>query len=824
MMKQLQLLIIGLIISGFMYLDAFAQQEVTIRELNTYEFPLESQDDLPNHPLVGVPVSFDAVVVSYPRSSGLANITAAGVPGRIHVFVADVNAIEDGLDGNSMQIVVAGALRETLEGLGRGDVINVVGELTFFGNVGQFNATDINFLGSANEPGEFEDLLPLLEPTVISMDELNIPADTEGLFQWNAENYTKYIFRYVRIEGAEVIDRLEADNGRPWMIASQGNSVMVSNDTSLRYRNDRNNYAFDPETGNGLNYNYRRPAVDGPFVPPATGSLVNWSGFPVVNTFNPGGTDVAGNQSTLKLAYFEDGFVWVADGDDPANRFAPEGWPNDLVVVGFPPVFENFTLTPEGNINGGDDVSLSIDITLAEEDYSFESVTIEYNTLNYTEDEPTTFDGVLDQSGNNFTFDFGSFGDFTSVDFTIIAQITTGDGTPITGTFSESFFVGNEDLTSPVLFSPASGEFTDFVQVSLSSPTEEATIYYTIDGSEPTEESLVYGSPLVLTETTTVRAIATSSGLGNSPVNERTYVVANENLVDVSTIGELREGLNDGTLYRLTGDAVVTFTRATRNQKYIQDETGGVLIDDAAGRVTEFYATGDVMTNVIGTLSVFQGVIQFTPQANPGAPTGNEDVMPVDVTLADIDLDVHESVLVRVTDVNFGGVAGTFSVNTNYDILDPSLDDGESRVFRTIFNENEVNYIGMPIPSGNITLTALVSQFNGTIQLTARSGADLGMDVSTRDDEIPSGFELSQNYPNPFNPTTNIRYTLPEAADVTLTVYDVLGRRVALLVNQQQTAGQHTVSFDASRLASGTYIYRIQAGNFTSTKKMMLIK
>ncbi len=825
MMKQLQFLIIGLVISGFLYFDAFAQEQVTIRELNTYEVLPESQDDLPNHPLVGVPVSFDAVVVSYPRSSGLASPNqTTGIPGRIHIFVADVNAIEDGLDGNSMQLVVAGAQRETLEGLGRGDVINIVGELAFFGNVAQFSASDVGFLGNVNDGPEFADLAPLLEPTVISMEELNIAADEEGFFQWNAENYTKYIFRYVKIEGAEVIDRLEAATGRPWMIASQGNSVMVSNDTSLRYRNDRNNYGVNPETGEGLGYNYRRPDVDGPYVPPAAGSLVNWSGFPVVNTFNPGGTDVAGNQSTLKLAYFEDGFVWLTDGDDPSDRFAPEGWPNDLVVVGFPPVFENLTLTPEGEINGGEDVSLSIDVILAEEDYNYENVTIEYSTLNYTEDVPASFTGDMNQSGTNFTFDFGSFDDFTTVDFTIVAEITTEDGTPITGRFDGSFFVGNDALTSPVLFSPPTGEFVDFVQVNLTSPTEGATIYYTVDGSVPTEESMLYQSPLTLTETTTVRAIATSSSLGNSPVNERTYTVANESLIDVSTIAELREGLTDGTPYRLTGEAYVTFARATRNQKYIQDETGGILVDDAPGRISEFYARGDVMTNVVGRLSVFQGVTQFIPLTDPGVPAGTADVVAVDLSLADIDLELHESMLVRVPEVNFGGVTGVFNAGTNYDILDPSLEEGESRIFRTIFTADEVNYIGLPIPSGNITLEAIVSQFNGTIQLTARNGEGLGLDVSTRDDEIPSGFELSQNYPNPFNPTTNIRYTLPQAADVTLAVYDVLGRRVAMLVNQQQTAGQHTVSFDASRLASGTYIYRIQAGNFTSTKKMMLIK
>ena len=83
---------------------------------------------------------------------------------------------------------------------------------------------------------------------------------------------------------------------------------------------------------------------------------------------------------------------------------------------------------------------------------------------------------------------------------------------------------------------------------------------------------------------------------------------------------------------------------------------------------------------------------------------------------------------------------------------------------------------------------------------------------------------LEQNYPNPFNPTTSIAFSLPESAQVSLAVYDVLGRRVATLVNGRLQAGQHSVQFEASSLPSGMYLYRLTTPTGSMTQKMILLK
>jgi len=89
---------------------------------------------------------------------------------------------------------------------------------------------------------------------------------------------------------------------------------------------------------------------------------------------------------------------------------------------------------------------------------------------------------------------------------------------------------------------------------------------------------------------------------------------------------------------------------------------------------------------------------------------------------------------------------------------------------------------------------------------------------------IPDKFNLYQNYPNPFNPVTNIKFDIQKNSFVKLKVYDIVGKEIAALVNENKSAGSYVVDFDATNLTSGVYFYRIETESFTETKRMVILK
>ncbi|NNG27997.1 MAG: T9SS type A sorting domain-containing protein [Ignavibacteriaceae bacterium] len=125
-------------------------------------------------------------------------------------------------------------------------------------------------------------------------------------------------------------------------------------------------------------------------------------------------------------------------------------------------------------------------------------------------------------------------------------------------------------------------------------------------------------------------------------------------------------------------------------------------------------------------------------------------------------------------------------------------------------------------PLNSVTAGIEVSAF---VQKFYKSNFD--DNILTVDEEsnlVVDDFKLYQNYPNPFNPSTTISYQIPQQEFVTLKVYDILGNEIAVLVNENETAGNYEVNFNASSLPSGIYFYQIKAGSFIETKKMVLVK
>ncbi len=119
--------------------------------------------------------------------------------------------------------------------------------------------------------------------------------------------------------------------------------------------------------------------------------------------------------------------------------------------------------------------------------------------------------------------------------------------------------------------------------------------------------------------------------------------------------------------------------------------------------------------------------------------------------------------------------------------------------------------------------TGYICGFGALLMKTTNGGVDPN-NINPISAEIPSGFSLHQNYPNPFNPTTKIKFAIPKSSLVKLTVYDILGRHVAELVNQSLNAGVYEYEWSGAELSSGIYFYKLSTHNYTETRRMVLVK
>jgi len=285
-----------------------------------------------------------------------------------------------------------------------------------------------------------------------------------------------------------------------------------------------------------------------------------------------------------------------------------------------------------------------------------------------------------------------------------------------------SLVAGTATTVATPVISPASGAYANPIDITMTCSTTGATIYYTTDGTDPDDNSTEYTASFQISTATTVKAIAYKAGMTESAIatNDYTFPTA----IDISTIAQLRtQAVGGGDLYRLTGEAILTFQQDFRHQKYIQDATAGILIDDNSGNITTTYDIYDGITNIIGQLSEYGGMLQFVPNGDPGAATSTANtVTPQVVTLAQLgsNFDDYESQLVKVEHVAFADAGSDFANGTAYAISDASK---ASYNFRTTFYD--VDYIGTTIPSGDQDLVLIPNSRTDGEYVTSRSAADI---------------------------------------------------------------------------------------------------
>jgi PKD repeat protein len=189
----------------------------------------------------------------------------------------------------------------------------------------------------------------------------------------------------------------------------------------------------------------------------------------------------------------------------------------------------------------------------------------------------------------------------------------------------------------------------------------------------------------------------------------------------LTTLAALRAA-TPGTIYTYTGQAILTFKQTFRKQQYIQDGTAAILIDDVNGKITTTYNIGDAITNLTGTVAVFNGMTQFTPESDPGAAvsTGNI-VTPEVVSLAQLNAnwENYEAELIKVPNVNFTSPTGNFANGVIYPVTDIA---GTAANFRTTFYD--VDYINTAVPIVREDLVVIPNSRVDGDHITSRSLAD----------------------------------------------------------------------------------------------------
>lgn len=296
---------------------------------------------------------------------------------------------------------------------------------------------------------------------------------------------------------------------------------------------------------------------------------------------------------------------------------------------------------------------------------------------------------------------------------------------------------------------------------------------------------------------------------GGNVVDSETFTFDVTTATQVPDVATLRNGAQDGTLYELTGEALLTYQQGFRNQKYVEDATAGILIDDPAGNITSTYEIGDGITGLVGEVTEFAGVIQFVPLGDPGAASSTDNtITPQIITINEFNTNFedYESELVAFEDVTFTSADGsiTFSNGDTYPIEDTN---SNSTLVEALFN---MSYTDTTVPTNTVNVAGLASEDSGELRILPR---DNDIDITLSTDSFQN---IDVNlYPNP---VSNGKITIDHElnGDVEISLYTISGKRV-----MSQALGQND-QLDVSGLNSGVYLLQLINGSTKATEKMIV--
>jgi hypothetical protein len=273
----------------------------------------------------------------------------------------------------------------------------------------------------------------------------------------------------------------------------------------------------------------------------------------------------------------------------------------------------------------------------------------------------------------------------------------------------------------------------------------------------------------------------------------------------------------------------------------IQNANTAVSVYGSVFTQTPGLQIGDSVVITDWKVTNYSGLTELQSTANSTVKiiSSGHKVEPALVTISDINneawngFEKYEGMYVQINGVTFadtGSSYDTFNLHTSTSGWNYHITNGtDTLIFRIV--KTNTSLIGKPVPTGPVSIVGIIQQYKSTApynsgyEIFPLDSSSILISVNVEENQNKNySYNLFQNYPNPFNPSTTISFSVPCAQKVELTVYDIMGRKVATLFNSVAHAGITNVNFNAAKLASGVYIYSIKTNTKTMTKKLMLLK